>query len=41
MLIRGRSGGSENPSVRIPVPASRISVSPDESVSSTQEVLPP
>ena len=41
MLIRGMSGGSEKPSVRMPVPASRIRVSPLESVTSTQEVLPP
>jgi hypothetical protein len=41
MLMFGIPAASANPRVRIPVPASRISTSPSESVSATQEVLPP
>jgi len=41
MLMFGIPDERANPSARIPVPASRIRVSPSDSVSWTQEVLPP
>jgi hypothetical protein len=41
MLIFGIVAARANPRVRIPVPASRITVSPSESVTWTHEVLPP
>jgi hypothetical protein len=41
MLIFGSLLAMPTPRLRIPVPASMISVEPSESSSSTHEVLPP